>query len=116
MTVTGSSAVDSNRSNVLHLLQRTGWLLETVVVRLSEPDGVVFDSCRWTMGDLALAEVASEIEQYIADGGASVEATIVAHRYELGWSDVTGGSSIDLAFVSKTGAEAAENDSQRCLR
>ena len=49
-------------------------------------------------------------------GDASVEAMIVAHRYELGWSDVTGGSSIDFAFVSKTGAEAAENDSQRCLR
>jgi hypothetical protein len=90
MTVIGSSAVESTRSNVLRFLQRTGWPLETVVVRLSEPDGVAFDSCRWTIGDRALAELASEIEQYIADGGASVEATIVVHRYEMGWSDVTG--------------------------
>jgi|SRR5208282_4654272 len=90
MTVLGSSAVESNRSTVLRFLQRTGWPLETAVVRLSEPDGVVFDSHRWKIGDCTLAQVASEIEQHIADGGASVEATVVAHRYELGWSDVTG--------------------------
>jgi len=83
MTVIGSCAVESSRSNVLRFLQRTGWPLETVLIRLSEPDGVVFDSCRWTIGDRALAEVASEIEQWIADGGASAEATIVAHRHEL---------------------------------
>lgn len=47
MTVIGSSAVDSVRSNLFRFLQRTGWLLETVVVRLSEPNGVVFDSCLW---------------------------------------------------------------------
>jgi hypothetical protein len=87
MTVIRSSVVESNHSTVLRFLQRTGWSLEAVVVRLSEPDGVVFDSRRWKIGDRALAEVASEIEQYIAD---VVEATIVAHRYELGWSDVTG--------------------------
>jgi len=90
MTVIGSSAVESNRSNVLRFLQRTGWPFETLVVRLSEPDGVVFDSRRWTIGDRALAEVDCEIEQYITDGGASVEATIVARRYGLGWSDMTG--------------------------
>jgi len=92
MTAIGSSAVESNRSNVFRFLQRTGWPLETVVVSLSEPDDLVFDSRRWTIGDRAFAEVTSEIEQYIAAGGASVEATVVAHRYryDLGWSDVTG--------------------------
>src|SRR5437870_5031807 len=41
MVVIGSSAVALCRSTVLHFLQRSGWPLETVVVRLSEPDGVV---------------------------------------------------------------------------
>ncbi len=90
MVVIGSSAVASCRSTVLHFLQRTGWPLATVVVRLSEPDGVVYDSRRWKIGAHALADVVSEIEQYIADGGAGVEATVVAHRYGLSWSDVTG--------------------------
>jgi hypothetical protein len=89
MTVIGSSAVESTRSNLFRFLQRTGWPLVTVLVRLSEPDGVVFDSRRWTIGDRALAEVTSEIGQYIAAGGASVEATVVAHRYDLASSDVT---------------------------
>ncbi len=65
MTVIGSTAEEPNRSNVLRFLQRTGWPLETVVVRLSEPDGVVFDSCRWTIGDRALAEVASVVSRKI---------------------------------------------------
>ncbi len=89
MVVTGSSAVASCRFTVLHFLKRTGWPLETVVVRLSEPDGVVYDSRRWEIGAHALADVASEIEQYIADGGASLEATVVAHRYELSWSELS---------------------------
>ena len=90
MVVIGSSAVALCRSTVLHFLQRSGWPLETVVVRLSEPDGVVYDSRRWKIGARALADVTNEIEQYIVDGGASVEATVVAHRYGLRWSDVTG--------------------------
>jgi hypothetical protein len=90
MVVIGSYAVASCRSTVLHFLQGTGWPLQTVVVRLSEPDGVVYDSRRWKINARARADVASEIEQYIADGGVSVEATVVAHRYGLSWSDVTG--------------------------
>jgi hypothetical protein len=91
MTVITSSAAQSNVSAILRFLQRTAWPIESAVVRLSEPSGVVLDSCRWRIGArTTLAEVASEIEQYIVDGGINVEATIVAHRYELGWSDVTG--------------------------
>jgi len=90
MVVIGSSALTSCRSSLFHFLQRTGWPLETVVVRLSEPDGVVYDSRRWKIGARALADVANELEQYIADGGANVEATVVAYRCGLNWSDVTG--------------------------
>jgi len=44
----------------------------------------VLDSCRWRIGArTTLAEVASEIEQYIVDGGINVEATLVAHLYRL---------------------------------
>ena len=89
MTVIGSSAAQSNGSAVLCFLQQTAWPVETAVVRLSEPNGIVLDSRRWTIGRRALTEIASEIEQYIADGGTSFEATIVANRCELGWSDVT---------------------------
>jgi len=45
---------------------------------------VVLDSRRWKIGARALADVADEIEQYIADAGVNVETTIVANRYDLG--------------------------------
>jgi hypothetical protein len=57
-------------------------------VRLSKCDAIVFDSRRWDIRRHALAEVAGEIEQYIT-AGANVEATIVAYRTDLGWSQVT---------------------------
>jgi hypothetical protein len=89
MTVVGSPTRQSNGSTILQFLQERAWPFETVVVRLSEADAVIFDSRRWKIGRRALAEVAREIEQYITDAGANVEATIVACRGDLGWSHVT---------------------------
>ena len=77
MAVLRASAIQSRDANVLHLL---GTLrpIETVKVELTGPDGIIYDSRRWKVGDCELAQVADEIEHYIASCDARDEATIVA--------------------------------------
>jgi hypothetical protein len=87
MTVGRSSR--SNGPTLLRFLEETAWPVARVVVRLSKCDAIAFDSRRWEIKRHTLAEVAEEMEQYITAAGANVEATIVAYRTDLGWSQVT---------------------------
>ncbi len=82
MAVIGSSAIGSCQTSIVDLLRGTV-PVEIVRVRLSRPDGVVFDSRQWQMAGRDPAALAVEIAQYITASDCQVEATIVGWSYRI---------------------------------